>query len=359
MILGIFLAMGDSFSDMAKSGQDIQFKEFYLRAFAKKFKTIYVFSYLDEKIIDLPKNIKIIPNKLKLHRYLYGFLMPIINFRQVTRCNSIRAYHLSGTPPAIIAKILFGKNFFFNFAYNYEKFARIEKKRNQLILFKILKPLAIIFSEKIFVANKNLLKKLPRNKTVYLPNGAQTNFFRPQNKKTKNKIPIILSVGRLEVQKNFENLIRAVRGIQAKLLIIGSGSQKGKLQDLAQRMNVNLEIIEKVAYKNMPSIYSRSDIFVLPSVSEGSPKVLLEAMSCSLPVIGTKVEGILDIITPGENGVLADLNPGNIRKAILDLTKSPKAREKLGRNARRTVEKYYNLRSLLAKETAAMKQMKK
>lgn len=359
MILGIFLAMGDSFSDMAKSGQDVQFKEFYLRALAKEFKTVYVFSYLDEKILDLPKNVEVIPNKLKLHRYLYGFLMPIINFRKIAKCNSIRVYHLSGTPPAIIAKILFSKKFFFNFAYDYEKFASIENKRFQLILFKILNLLAIIFAEKIFVANKNLLKKLPRNKTVYLPNGVQTNFFMPQNKKTKNKIPIILSVGRLEKQKNFESLIKAARGIRVKLLIIGSGSQKEKLKELAQKMNVDLEIIEKVAYKNMPSIYSRSDIFVLPSVSEGSPKALLEAASCSLPIIGTKVEGILDIITPGENGILVDLNPDHIRHAISNLTKSPKAREKLGRNARTTVEKYYNLKNLLAKETAAMKQMKK
>lgn len=355
MTLGIFLAMGDSFGEMAKSGRDIQFKKFYLSFFAKKFTKIYVFSYTNEVVDDLPSNIDLIPNRYSLHRYLYGLLMPFLNISYVLKCDVLRVYHLTGTIPAILAKIFFAKPFIFNYAYDYEKFAKIENKLLQTFFLKILEPIAALFVSKTFAANEDILKKLSKNKAVYLPNGVDVIFFKPIKKKQTDKIPVILSVGRLEKQKNFENLVGAVKGIGAKLVIVGKGSQKKKLENLAKRNQVYLKIIDKVPHTQIPKIYNNADIFVLPSLAEGSPKALLEAMSCGLQVIGTKSEGIKELIIDKRNGLICNASSQSIRNKIMYLVKNKRVGEKLGENAREFVEKNHNLKKLIKEEILAIK----
>lgn len=354
MTLGIFLSMGDSFQDMEKSGRASQFRQFYLKAFSKSFERIYIFSYANEAVKNLPKNVQVIPNKYNLHRFLYGLAMPFINYRQITKTDVFRVYHLQGTLPAIVTKLFFGKPFIFNWAYDYKKFARIEKKYLQLILIFVQEPLAKIYSSKIFVAN-NPDPKDP--KVVYLPNGVDINFYKPQADFTggfKNKKPQILSVGRLEKQKNYENLIRAIAGINASLILVGQGSLRGKLIGLAGEQNVDLKIIDRVENTRMPYIYNSADIFVLPSIIEGSPKALLEAMSCQLPVIGTRVEGIKNLLQTNENGLLVNPTKGDITQAISRLLNDPKLREKLAKKAREFIVAEHNLSLLIKSEVSAI-----
>src|SRR3989344_405246 len=358
MSLGIFLASGDSFKNMAKSGQDELFKKFYLSFFAKNFTRVYIFSYANEKVNGLPKNIVVVPNKYNLHRYIYGFLMPLLNIKAVKNCDVMRVYHLFGTPPAIVAKFFFGKPFIFNYAYDYKKFAQIEGKFFQTILFTLLESVAILFSWKIFAANKAIFKKLPRNKAVYLPNGVDTNFFKPAKSKKRNEIPVILSVGRLENQKNFEILIMAMKGVNAKLLIVGQGSQKENLEKLAKENNVDLKIVNKVENTKMPQIYNQADGFVLPSLAEGTPKVLLEAMACGLPVIGSQVIGIGEVINNGVDGLFCNTDSKSISSSIYRLLSNSKLRGKLATNARDTVFREYDLANFIQKEIKVLKNNK-
>lgn len=348
MTLGIFLALGDSFGDMAKTGQDDRFKKFYLSRFSKNFTKIYIFSYANEKVNNLPQNVELIPNKYSIHRYIYGITLPFINIKYVLKCNVFRAYHLPGTIPAIISKIIFLKPFSFNWAYDYLEFAKIENKKIQEIFFKLLAPIAIFTASKIFAANKTILKQLPKYKTVYLPNGVDTDFFKPSAKKNKNKLPIILSVGRLEKQKNFENLISSLEGINAQLIIIGSGSLKLSLINLAKLKKVNLKIINKVPNTQMPKFYNSADIFALASIIEGSPKSLLEAMSCGLAVIATKIQGNQDIIKNNKNGLLTYST--DFSKKIVNLISNRGLCFKLGKFAREEIKSNYNLSNLIKKE---------
>src|SRR3989344_9093130 len=175
MTLAIFLAIGDSFSDMKNSGQDIQFKRFYLPAYAAKFKKIYIFSYAKEKVGNLPKNIEVIENNSNQHRYLYAFRFPFINKEIIKRCDMIRVYHVTGTVPAIIAKLFYKTPYIFNYAYDYKKFAVIDRKYFQVLLLCLLEPIAFFFASKVFIAGKRHLKKLKKN--VFLPNGVNTQHF--------------------------------------------------------------------------------------------------------------------------------------------------------------------------------------
>lgn len=353
MNLGIFLALGDSFKSLSRAGQDELFKNFYLKAFSRGFGKVYIFTYENEKIRDLPNNVIVIPNKFRLHRYVYALVSPFLNMRYINECNIFRGYHLSSTVPLIVIRVFFRKPFIFNLAYDYKKFALIDRKYIQWILFSVLEPIAYKYSSKIFIANLRLLADKVTDKSVYLPNGVDINFFQP-GKVKKNALPHILSVGRLERQKNFENLITGLSSVNANLTIVGNGTRERRLVLLAKKNKVNLKIIKKVNHSQMPKIYSESDIFVLPSLIEGHPKVLLEAMSSGLPVIVSKTEGIVDIVN-GRNGILVDPNPNSITKAILEIISHDGVRSKLSHLARITIEKKFDLTKLLNTEIKTIK----
>ena len=88
--------------------------------------------------------------------------------------------------------------------------------------------------------------------------------------------------------------------------------------------------------------YHKADIFILPSYHEGLPTVLLEAMSCGLPVIATNVRGNRDLISHGENGILVPAySPKKMAEAVSSLMDDDTMRHKIGQNARNLIEKEY------------------
>lgn len=340
--------MGDSFGDMEKSGQDVRFKKYYLSKYSENFDKVFVFSYANENVSDLPKNIILVPNKWNMHRYLYALLLPLLNLSSLFSCNVFRAYHLSGTPPAIISRVLFAKPYVFNYAYDYQKFAQIENKKLQKYFFSFLETPAIFFSKKVFAANKSILAKIGK-KAIYLPNGVDTEYFKPAKTKRKNKKPQILSVGRLEKQKNFENLIKALSNINVDLTIVGHGSFRKKLIRLAKKEKTNLKIIDTIPNNQMPKIYNDADLFILSSVAEGSPKTLLEAMACGLPCISTYVGGTKDI-TGEKNVLITTSDAKSIEQAVEKLIGNNKLKKILGESAREKIIKDYNLKVLIKTE---------
>jgi glycosyltransferase involved in cell wall biosynthesis len=352
MNLAIFPALGDSLSKMSKTGQDVQLINEYLPSFLKKYSKIYFFSYDHETPKTLPKNVTVLSNKYKLHRYLYGILMPFVYRNELQSCNVIRAYHLSGTFPAIISKVFLNKPFIFNYGYDYKKFALIEKKYLQHAMLFVLQPFAILLAKKIFMAGYENLKI--SKKSIYLPNGVNLKIFTPKKNKNLQKCVRLLSVGRLESQKNYPMLLESVSGLNVDVTIVGTGQLKFQLLQKAKKMGIILKIIDKVPHNQMPSMYKKADIFVMSSLTEGNPKALLEALATGLPSVGTKVEGIKEIIIDKENGLLSDTTTKDIRAKIMELIKSKKLREKLSKNARKTIVEKYDLQKLLKIETSTL-----
>lgn len=356
MNLGIFLSIGDSFENMARFGQDKKFITQYLNKFSSYFDKIYVFSYGNDSTDLISKNVIIVNNKYRLHRYFYAIILPFLNYKIIKDCHVFRSYHLLGSVPAIVAKIFFQKPFIFNYAYDYFKFALIDKKYFQAVLIYLINPISLFFCHKFFVANKTLEARLISPKSIFLPNGVDVNLFLPSRNINKNLIKI-LSIGRLEKQKNFNNLILALSNSKFMLIIIGGGSQKENLINLAKNRKVRLKIIDKVDNKDIVGYYRQADVFILPSLIEGHPKVLLEAMSCAIPVVGSDVEGIKDIIFNDKNGLLCSTNPQSIKQSIFKLSNNFQLRKKLAQNARKTIERKYNLKILLKKEIQAIKSL--
>ena len=164
-------------------------------------------------------------------------------------------------------------------------------------------------------------------------------------------------IGRLEKQKNLENLVKALADLKdVKAILYGQGSLRNKLKSQARKLKVNLTIKDPIEYQKIPRALSLADVFVLPSLEEGNPKILLEAMSCQKAVIGSNVKGIKEIITNNYNGLLAVTDSQSIARAIKKL-ENRSLRERLGENARKYIIENYEINKLLGREVTLIKKM--
>ena len=119
----------------------------------------------------------------------------------------------------------------------------------------------------------------------------------------------------------------------------------------------NVKLLRILPNDQIPVELNKSQIFIIPSIFEGNPKVLLEAMACGLAIIGTEVMGIKEIINHEENGYLCKTNSGSIRKAIIELIKNPKLVKKTGENARKYILKNCSLEKIIRKEIRIYKSL--
>ena len=153
----------------------------------------------------------------------------------------------------------------------------------------------------------------------------------------------VLFVGRLVERKGVAYLIRALArlplDVDARLVIVGDGSERPVLEEVARREGVGdrVEFWGKVPHASLEVAYGSADVFVLPSVvdsrgdTEGLGVVLLEAMSYRMPVIATAVGGITDIVHDGRTGILVPPNDAEaIAEAIQRLARDPAGARALG-----------------------------
>lgn len=171
----------------------------------------------------------------------------------------------------------------------------------------------------------------------------------------KERGPLILSVGRLVDWKGTEYLVRSVESLKKyflgiKLVIIGEGPEKEKLERLVQDLKLSNNVIFKGYLDNEGVInhYRIADVFVLPSIdlngqTEGLGVVLLEAMACNVPVIGSNVGGIPDIIRDGWNGFLVpEKDPKAIAEKIKIILEDDKLREEFTINGYITLKNNFS-----------------
>jgi glycosyltransferase involved in cell wall biosynthesis len=141
--------------------------------------------------------------------------------------------------------------------------------------------------------------------------------------------PVLLAVGRLTVQKDFETLLRAFAEVrqqtECRLLILGEGEKRGELEALAQALGVADDVAMPGFTDNPYACMSRADALVLSSRWEGLPTVLVEAMACGCPVVATDCpSGPDEILEGGKWGPLVAVgDPEALAAAILKTLESP------------------------------------
>ena len=180
-------------------------------------------------------------------------------------------------------------------------------------------------------------------------NGVDSSFFYPLNHKD-NKNQYVLYTGRLSTEKGLIDLIKSAKYVHEnfpiiKFVIAGSGSLKTRLRKMVSDFNLekNFRFAGYVNHGTLLKYYQNATLYVLPSYREGLPTTLLEAMSCGLPVVGTAIAGISDVIVDRKTGILVPpKSPEKLANAIMELIADSKFREELGRNARKHVQELYD-----------------
>lgn len=159
---------------------------------------------------------------------------------------------------------------------------------------------------------------------------------------------LIGAMGRLSAEKGFDLLIRAVAGRIAlgerlKLVIAGEGDRRESLQRLIDHLGMGGQIRLLGFCEDIVRFYESLDLFVLSSLREGLPNVLLEAMAIGVPVISTRVAGVPRLIDHGHNGWLVDCDDQPaIADAIGRLSSDHSLRQRLAAAGRETVETQFS-----------------
>jgi len=217
-------------------------------------------------------------------------------------------------------------------------------------------------AQRVILLSKGLLPiarklRVEKEKIAVIPSGIDSTFFDPARvdvNREMNRLRleynlsnevIVGYVGRLDPAKGLTYLFSAVEAIQDKcpniaLLIVGDGA----LRDTLERRAKNLQVRTIFAgwQRNVAPYYHLMDVFVLPSLFEGLPNVILEAMAMRTPVIATNVGGSPDVLSNGENGFLVPA--GDIQRlasALETLVKDNRLRVKMGNANRQKVEENF------------------
>lgn len=190
---------------------------------------------------------------------------------------------------------------------------------------------------------------------INYPSIDERKFFR-SNPPAKNNPLQILSVGRLTFQKGYLTGLLAIKKFKESFpdfrwIIAGDGPQREEIIFHIHQLGLenNVSLVGAKKSEEILALYNQVDILFLPSVYEGIANVVLEAMSMQLPVVATKSGGMQEVITPGINGLLADVyDAGSLANNLLLLANDSEKRISLGVNARQRILEQFTLEKQVA-----------
>ena len=252
---------------------------------------------------------------------LYSFLMPLLHRRWLKSADIFKTNQMDGSWTAVLAKWLYKKPLIVRTGYTASLFAqrqykaRLKKHYERMEQFVYRHAdIGVVTScqDKQYICSKY---RISREKVEVLHNYVDTTIFRPTN--CEKYTDRIIFVGRLSSQKNLFNLIEAIAQTGLTLDIYGKGELRDKLEAWVKKLNAKVNFMGVVPNNELPHVLNRYRYYILPSLYEGMPKTLLEAMARGLVCIGTDVDGIRELIEDGVNGHLAkETNADALAEAI-------------------------------------------
>jgi len=193
--------------------------------------------------------------------------------------------------------------------------------------------------------------------SVVINNGINQQKFNPDSalKNVREELhipatdPLVVFVARFIHQKQPLVLIKAFAKASQqlpslKLLLVGDGDQKEEALQLVKTLGIQEQVIFQQFRQDVPDVLAAGDIYVLPSLWEGLPIALLEAMAMGKAIIATAADGTREVIQHNANGILLPMEnvEDNLAAAIVDLANDPAKRKKLGDAARATISERFS-----------------
>lgn len=349
---------------LARTGQAARLVAQYFPAYARAFSKILYFSYFDEHLADytdepeLLSKVRLLPGRSDR---LYTVRLPFRWATDLRRCDVLRVFQITGAVPAAIARLRWRIPYAATYGFRYAEVARVEARPRRALLLWLLEQFGLRTANAVIVTTPALqqhVKCFVSAERVHLiPNSVDTERFAPAPHLPRSRT--IVFVGRLEPQKNLSVLIEAFARLPptVQLIVAGDGAQRDQLMAQAAVRRVTVDWRGVVSHAALPTLLRTADVFVLPSLVEGHPKALLEAMSCGLPCVGLDVPGTRDVIRPRETGLLAAPTAAGLADALRCLLEDHALAARLGQAARAWVVKHLSAQTVMQREVELLHQL--
>lgn len=295
--------------------------------------------------------------------FLFSFSLIISFFRRKSEYNVVHFFG-AGLPlivSALFLKLLGKKITATVLAANVGTEAGSLKERYfpfGLLMNSILKNVDFFIAMTDEIKEALLRDGFKEEKVRMIPNWVDTNKFCPiapamksslRKKLGFNESLSVLFVGRLVYRKGADLIIRAWKEVilanpSSVLMIAGTGIEQDNLKSLAREMGIEKDVLFLGHINNADEYLKAVDIFVFPSRQEGMPTILLDAMACGLPVIASKIGGVVDVVEDGKAGILFEYEDvSGLSTALSGLIRDKETRDRLGVEARKKITEKYSI----------------
>jgi glycosyltransferase involved in cell wall biosynthesis len=196
---------------------------------------------------------------------------------------------------------------------------------------------------------RHLHQLYPNKKIFSIPNLLElpTEEWNQEPKAITEK-KLIVSVGRFAPEKGHRYLIEALsllncKDVQWRCTFLGEGELESELRALTTKHHLSDKVMFPGFCEDVFSVLLKADVFVLPSLHEGSPNALIEAMGIGMPCIASNVGGIRDLLENEKNGIrIPSQDSAALAEALHRMLTEPNFAKELGKNARGTIQRKFN-----------------
>lgn len=357
--------LGGGIRDLAEAGQHKRLLQDYCGHYSREFDEVLILSFFDEKLSDysdvkVSAKVRLLPNKGKLHRYLYAALAPWIHRKELAGTSIIRVSQTTGSLPALFMKLALKVPVVMTYGYDYVLFARI-RGRAATWLAKLHERIGRWAADRWITTTAELVwliqarHGVERERIFLIPNGVSfTMFHGAELPDPEEDLRSLIFVGRLEAQKNIPLLLECVSAAaerfqtHLKLTIVGDGSERKASEKLPTSKLLKVEFLGAVEQSRLAGLFQESQLFVIASRYEGHPKAVLEAMACGLPVLGFDAPGVTPLLKKAGQFVFDNVD--NFVDNFKRLTDSA-TRLEASRRAHETARNDFDLEKNLVLET--------
>ena len=258
-------------------------------------------------------------------------VLSIFKIAKYLKGNALVRGFSAACPAAIIAAKAKAKPSLIFYEYNWAHQVRhVNKGRIFGALAQLIEDFVIRNADVIVTRNASLeheVRQRGAKRVVVIPLTFDEQVFKPDLDVTELKKAycikdekVIMFIGRLHPVKRLDLLLTAAAKLNENftLFIVGTGALERELREMARSLGISDKVIftGAVQHSDVPKYMNMADLIVMTSSIEGQPRVLIEAMSCGTPAVGTAVFGIKDTIEEGITGYLASDDPSDIADKI-------------------------------------------
>lgn len=288
----------------------------------------------------------------------YQALSPFLHISDFKKADVYYARHISGALAGVIGKKIINKKIkvIIRLYWSWSRYNLNENSKMLFLFTSVIEKIILRNCNCLIVASEEAKREyaglVSEEQFRIIPNWVDTELFKPRLCLQDNEYDIAF-IGRLENVKNPLLLLEAInltnrkRNTPLKLLCIGNGSLKDEVLNFCQRYHIVMHMLNYLPNSKLPEYLNKCNVYCIPSRHEGCPKALLEAMSCGLICIGTRVKGITDIIKHESTGFLCKEDPESLAVAIDTALKDQTKNAQIRKNAVKFINENYSFERIM------------